>query len=292
MRRGRAAGHGAVLFAEFDLTEMRSRIFFAAIAGFWLVMNFLLWRSQSGAHSQIGSAIPAQVVWDKILTAPDNSSLDICDHEKKIGFCDWRAIMGDTTQALSQTLAEDYAPDGLIPQPSGYALSLSGYTSIFGTNHASFEMRLRLSTNQAWQDFRLTGKMRPVAWDIHAIAAARKIMVKISGDGGSWQRTLKFSDFEHPESLLMEIGGPGALVFAEAANLPLQKESITQAAAGVQWEAHEDWMKFGHAPVRVYRLETEILGQHLCIFTSRAGEILWVEAPDQLTLRNAAFVHF
>ena len=47
----------------FALNEMRYRIFFAAIAGFWLVMNFLLWRSQSGAHSQIGSAVPVEVVW-------------------------------------------------------------------------------------------------------------------------------------------------------------------------------------------------------------------------------------
>src|SRR5271163_2135733 len=104
---------------------MRSRIFFAAIAGFWLVMNFLLWRSQSGAHSRIGSAIPAKVVWDKILTAPDSSALEIYQNEKKIGTCEWRATAGDTAQALNNTLAEDYAPDGLIPQPGSYALSLS-----------------------------------------------------------------------------------------------------------------------------------------------------------------------
>ncbi len=68
---------------------MRSRIFFAAIAGFWLVMNYLLWRSQSAAHTAIGSEVPPEIVWDKILTAPDNSSLEIYDHDQKIGFCHW-----------------------------------------------------------------------------------------------------------------------------------------------------------------------------------------------------------
>ncbi len=271
---------------------MRSRIFFAAIAGFWLVMNFLLWRSQSGAHSQIGSAIPVEVVWDKILTAPDNSSLDIYDHEKRTGFCQWMATVGGAAQALNQSLSKDYAPDGLIPQPSGYELSLEGNTAMFGTNRVRFEMHLRLSTNQTWQDFRFTAKMRPMVWDIHAIAAARKIMVKVNGDGGSWQRTLKFSDFQHPESLLEEAGGNDFAGFAGAANLPLQKDSITQAAAGLQWKAHEDWMQFGHSRVRVYRLETEIFGQRLSILTSRAGEILWVEAPNKLTFRNEAFSHF
>jgi hypothetical protein len=271
---------------------MRSRIFFAAITWFWLVMNLLLWRSQSGAHSQIGSAVPVKVVWDKILTAPDNSSLDIYDHDKKTGFCQWTATAGSAAQALNQSLAEDYAPDNLSPQPSGYGLSLDGNTAIFGTNRVRFEMQLRLSTNQTWQDFRFTAKMRPAAWDIHAIAAAQKIMVKVNGDGGSWQRTLKFSDFQHPEALLEEFGVAGLPGFAGAANLPLQKDSITQAAAAMQWQAHEDWMQFGHSRVRVYRLETEFLGQRLYIFTSRAGEILRVEAPDNLTLRNEAFSHF
>jgi hypothetical protein len=271
---------------------MRSRIFFAVIAGFWLVMNFLLWRSQSGAHSQIGGVIPAQIVWDKILTAPDNSSLDIYDHEKKIGYCQWMVNMGGAAEALNQSLSKDYAPDGLIPQPSGYGLSLEGNTAIFGTNRVRFEMRLSLSTNQTWQDFRLTAKMRPVVWDIHAIAAARKIMVKVNGDGDSWQRTLAFSDFEHPESLLAELGGDDFAGLAGAANLPLQKDSITQAAAGIRWEAHEDWMQAGHSRVRVYRLETELFGQRLRLLTSRAGEILLVEAPDQLTFRNDAFSHF
>jgi hemolysin-activating ACP:hemolysin acyltransferase len=271
---------------------MRSRIFFAVIVGFWLVMNLLLWRSQSAAHSRIGSAVPAAIVWDKILTAPDNSSLDIYDHGKKTGFCQWMAVAGGAARALNQTLSRDYAPDGLMPQPGGYELSLAGDAAIFGANRVRFEMQLRLSTNQTWQDVHFAARMRPTVWDIHAIAAAQKIMVKVEGDGGRWQRTLKFSDLQHPESFLEEIGGDDFADFAGAASLLLQKDAITQAAAGLRWEAHEDWMPFGHSRVRVYRLETELFGQRLRLFTSRAGEILWVEAPNQLTLRNEAFSHF
>ena len=187
---------------------MRSRIFFAVIVGFWLVMNLLLWRSQSAAHSRIGSAVPVEIVWDKILTAPDNSSLDIYDHGKKTGFCQWMANAGGAAQALNRSLSKDYAPDGSVPQPGGYGLSLEGNTAIFGTNRVRFEMQLRLSTNRTWQDFRFTAKMRPAVWDIHAIAAAHEIRVKVDdGDGGSWQKTVKFSDFQHPESLLEEFGG-------------------------------------------------------------------------------------
>jgi len=270
---------------------MRSRIFFSAIAGFWVVMNFLLWRSQS-ARSQLGSAIPVQVVWDKILTAPDPSTLDVYDHDKNVGVCHWTATVGNATHAMNQSLSEDYEPDGLILQPSGYELNFDGNTAIFGTNHVGFKMHLLLSTNQTWQDFRFSGKMRPTAWDIHAIETSQKIMIKVNDDGSIWQKTLKFSDFEHPETLLGEIGGADTLGWAGVASLPLGKLSLTQAVTGIKWEAHEDWMQFGHSRVRVYRLETEIFGQRLYVFASRVGEILWVEAPNKLTLRNSAFSHF
>jgi hypothetical protein len=42
----------------------------------------------------------------------------------------------------------------------------------------------------------------------------------------------------------------------------------------------------------VYRLETEVLGRHIYLFISRVGEILRVEFPDNITLRNEAFAHF
>jgi hypothetical protein len=262
------------------------------IATFWVVMNVLLWRSQSAAHTEIGSSVPPEIVWDKILTAPDNSSLDIYDHDKKIGFCHWTANVGGSSQALNQALSDDYAPDGLIPQPTGYELTLEGNSAFFVTNRIRFDMELRLSTNQTWQDFHWTAKMHPMSWDVHAIQAAQKVAVKINDDGAIWQRAFKFSEFQHPQALLAEFGGVEGLGWGAAANLLLQNDALPKAALNIHWDAHEDWMQFGHSRVRVYRLETVFFGQHFYVFTSRAGEILWAEAPNKLTFRNEAFSHF
>jgi hypothetical protein len=247
-------------------------------------------RSQSAAHSGLGSEVPPEIVWDKILTAPDNSSLEIYDHDQKIGFCHWIATTGAATKAFNQTLQDDYAPGDPLPQPTSYELTLEGNSTIFTTNRLRFEAHLRLSTNETWQDFRWSGRIRPVAWDIHAVAVAQRIGVKINDDGAVWKKTFSFSDFQHPEALMDSFGGSGALDIAGAAALPFLKEPLSQAA--LRWTAHEDWMQFGHSKVRVYRLQTEFLGQHLYIFTSRAGEIMWVEAPNKLTLRSEAFSHF
>ncbi len=256
-------------------------------------MMILLWRSQSAAHSGIASAVPVDVVWNKILTSPDNSSLDIYDHEKKIGYCEWKATVGSVSQAMQQSLSEDYEPDGLITQPTGYSLTINnGHTTLFGTNRVNFDMRLLLSTNRDWQDFHLSARIRPMTWDIHAIAVSQKITVRMTGAGAPWQKTFRFSDFEHPDSLLEQLGGAGIFGIFGTDDVPLERESIAQASAGLRWEAHEDWMQFGHSRMRVYRVETEFLGMRFFLFTSRVGEILWMEGPDKLTFRNEAFGHF
>ena len=48
----------------------------------------------------------------------------------------------------------------------------------------------------------------------------------------------------------------------------------------------------GWGGVGVYRLETSVLGRKIFIFVSKVGEILWVELPDKIVLRNEAFGHF
>ena len=64
---------------------MASRLTFIAITLFWVVMNILLWRSEFGA-GRAGSPVPVAAVWQKILTAPDNSSLTVIYKGRKIGF--------------------------------------------------------------------------------------------------------------------------------------------------------------------------------------------------------------
>jgi hypothetical protein len=56
----------------------------------------------------------------------------------------------------------------------------------------------------------------------------------------------------------------------------------------MQWEAHEDRMKFGQSYMRVYRLDSFFLGQRVELVVSRIGEILWVDLPFKISLRNQA----
>jgi hypothetical protein len=271
---------------------MRSRIYFLTVVAFWLVMNALLLRSQWGAHSRIGSAVPPEVVWEKILSAPDTSSLDIYEHSNKVGICHWVANVGNSPLASNKILADDYAPDGMDEKVTGYSLTFEGNTTLGGTNRVRFEANLELASNRAWRTFHARIIMRPRVWDVRATAASEKLALKVEDGGNSWQRTLKFSDLHDPEAMLSDVDGSGMLSLLAGAGLTPSGESLTALAGSVEWQAHEDWITVGHNKGRAYRLETVILGQHFYVFTSRVGEILWVEFPGNVTLRNEAFEHF
>jgi hypothetical protein len=271
---------------------MRSRIFFLAIVCFWLAMNYLLWRSQWGEHSRIGNAVPAQVVWEKILTAPDTSSLDIYDHDRRVGICHWIAKVGNSPLASNKILDDDYAPDGLKEQVTGYALTLEGNATLANSNRIRFEASLDLSTNRTWKNFHVRLSMRPIIWDVRAAAATEKVVLDVDDHGVAWKKTFSFSELRDPEKLESELGVSTVLSLMAGLGLMPSMESLKGLAGSVELQAHEDWMQFGHSKARAYRLETMLLGRHIYLFTSRVGEILWVELPDGITLRNEAFEHF
>ncbi len=271
---------------------MRSRIFFLAIVSFWLVMNYLLYRSQWGAHSQLGSEIPPEVVWEKILTAPDTSSLNIYDHNKRVGICHWIANVGNSPVTSNKLIDNDYAPDGADEQVTGYALIFEGNAALANSNRLGFEINVDLSTNREWKDFHLRVSVRPDIWDIQAVAATEKVTLRTDDNHTHYTKNLSFSDLRNPEALLSDLGGPAAWAALAGAGIAPSKESASSMAGSVQWQAHEDWINFGHTRARAYRIETALLGNHIRIFTSRVGEILWVELPNGVTLRNEAFEHF
>ena len=271
---------------------MRSRIFFLAIVCFWLAMNFLLWRSQSGAHSRIGNAVPVEVVWEKILSAPDTSSLDIYDHETKVGICHWVANIVNSRLSSNKFISDDYAPDDLNEQVTGYTLTLEGNATLANSNRIRFEASLDLSTNRTWRNFHLHLIMRPVVWDVRASAVTEKVALEMQDHGVKWQKEFTFSEMRDPQSLWGELGETTALGLLGGMGLTPSMESLTGLAKSMDLQAHEDWVQFGHSNARAYRVETIFLGRPLKLITSRVGEILWVDLPDGVTLRNEAFEHF
>src|SRR5574342_757057 len=101
---------------------MFARAAFILIALFWLTMNVLLWRTEFGGRPGAGSSVPAELVWQKILTAPDSSSLVILLNEKRAGVCHWITGVGEQWSEIG----DENVPSGLPERPAGYRLRVEG----------------------------------------------------------------------------------------------------------------------------------------------------------------------
>ena len=88
---------------------MARKLSFALITLFWITMNALLWRAEF-AGKEVGAEVPVSLIWQKILTSPDDSGLAV--HE----IMDARKF-GD---AGKQVLIEEFLGSAKLPAPPTY----------------------------------------------------------------------------------------------------------------------------------------------------------------------------
>jgi hypothetical protein len=270
---------------------MLSRVTLILLALFWLGMNVLLWRAEFGGRDSAGSAVPASVVWQKMLTAPDSSSLTVLHHGKKVGFCHWVTSIGEELARLNETEAP---PEGMQRRPASYRLHLEGNLALEDLGaRVRFDSSLKLTTNQIWQEFNARLNLRPTLLEIKAVAAEKAVHIQTVEGKEKSERVLKFSDLQNPTALIAEFGGPAASEIWN--NIELSGGILPRATLGegLRWEACNDSIKIGHSKVRTYRLQTTLLDRYRAvIFVSRVGEILRVELPDELLLVNDQLANY
>lgn len=264
---------------------MISRITLILVTAFFVTMNILLWRAEYGQTGSAGSSVPAEVVWRKILTAPDSSALTIFHHGKKVGFCQWTTSVGEE---LSQIQEDTGSPEGMVRRIMGYRLQLEGnVSSDKAGNRVRFESALTLTTNQVWQSFNLRIILRPTVLELHSSANEQRVRFNVDDGDQKFERVIQFSELQNPQALLREFAGPVAGGLLNNFGMLGAQTQSTALKAGLKWEGREDSMRIGHSPVRTYRLQTRVLDKYqLTIFISRVGEILRVELPDEIVLVN------
>ena len=272
---------------------MVQRLTFIAIAVFWIVMNILLWRSEFG-RGESGTAIPVAAVWQKMLTAPDNSSLTILYKGKRTGFCRWSVNVGQEI-ATGQTSTEDFAPEGRVEKLTGYTIDLEGGVAVgAATNRLTFDLSLKLATNQMWRELRLRSGYQRNIWEIRSNAGEETVRLRVDNEGERWNSTLTFAELENPEKLLTDLVGPAAPAMAAALGVPLRRlPGQAQLSINLPWVAHSDWVTIAHARVKAYRLEARLLDRYkISVLVSRVGEIMRVELPGDLILVNDDIISY
>ena len=256
---------------------MTARLTFLGITAFWITMNVLLWRNEFG--SQGGDMpVPLQLVWRKILTAPDASSLSVYQNGDRTGYCELSTSVGQQMATLDDSKPP---PEGFATR-TGYQLHFAGNVALGDfTNRLKFDGQIQFSPKRAWQEINLKITSHLAVVEIHSMATNQLVHVRITSDNEILDRDVPFADLENPSTLLRTFTGNFADALLGSVDLPdFMSESGDQK---IQWLSRRTRIKMGTESVPVYRLETSILGRPILVDVSTLGEILRIQLPGNIT---------
>lgn len=262
---------------------MAARILLGVTALFWVMMNVLLWRAEYGTRDVGAVTVPVRLVWRKILTAPDSSSLSIWQGERRLGFGHWVTSVGEEFAEL-----EEAPPEGLIGKVRNYRLKFDGNLTWPGEDlRLRFECAIKLSTNQLWQEFTLRVSARPLIWEVRALAAEQKVYFHTEDGDRMFDRVFQFADLRNPQALVAEIAGPAGSGLLGALGMPSATVANGKMAPELRWEASSVFLSIGNEPIRVFKLQTRLLDRfNVRVFIGRAGEILRAELPNGIVIKH------
>ena len=156
------------------------------------------------ARARRGSLVPVEMVWNKILTAPDSSSLTIFQNGKRTGFCQWVTSVGETFAQWDEA-----PPEGMTNRMENYRIEFGGDVRVSeAIKHLRFDCGLVLSTNQSWRELSVRLSARPASWEIRAVAAEQTLRIRAYDGEERFERVFRFSDLQNPDALLREFAGP------------------------------------------------------------------------------------
>ncbi|MDE3067635.1 MAG: hypothetical protein KGJ60_08795 [Verrucomicrobiota bacterium] len=260
---------------------MMPRLTYVVITLFWLAMNVWLWRAEYG--SQGGEVpVPVSLVWRKILTAPDVSSLNVYQNGERTGFCEFSTSV---EQAMAALDADQPPPEGLLTR-AGYQLRLDGNISLGDfSDRLRFDGRARFFPNRAWRELDLKLTTRNGSVELQSQATHQTVHLIFTSGDRVIAHDVTFADLQDPGALLRAVVGDfGSGVPDDRASSELPPPGQAPASS-LHWKARRERVMMHHEPVSAYRLETEVLQNRIVIYVSTLGEILRVELPGGVTAR-------
>lgn len=268
---------------------MLSRLIFPALALFWVTMNLLLWQSEFGARDLPGSGVPPEVVWRKILTAPDSSTLNIYHRDERIGLCHWVTSVSEAAANFSES------PTARMAQASaGWNVEFDGKWMLSRTNYAKFNGQVRMKNERDLRELAVRLEARDWKLEVAASSPDNEIHLKADGAGLNFAQTLTFEELQNPGAVLQKLARPYLGEFAQNFSWPSAQATATSTFShAVKWKARSETLQIRHASLRVFRLETELWNrQKLVVVANGDGDLLKIELPDQIVLLQESLSHF
>jgi hypothetical protein len=268
---------------------MAARVWFLLVTLFFITMNALLWRSEFGRKT-VGSPVPPETVWRRMLECSDSSKLEIRRGTQRFGSLDWRPNL---IEAPPEEGRSD--PEGMVRRITGYRIDVDqGNLYLPDQTYLGFSLDLAMNTNYAVQFFQVSVSMRlqsdpRLKFTIRGDAATRRLTIRppLNGEDEN-EQVIPFDDLENPEKLVSRLGGPFLPATLAAFGVSFSQLQASAGTSGVNWQAVKGHrVALGHAQVPVYRLYTTLLNRYLLnVYVTEGGEIFRVELPNEIILVN------
>lgn len=257
---------------------MLGRVSLILVTIFWVVMNVLLWRAEFGRGRETVSDVNPDAVIERLLNAPEPSSLEVYHHGAVIGSVDWRPFVVEAAGT-----GEEPALDGMV-NVAGYRLDLDlTLRGELPSDRWRVFSSLELDTNRMWQEWIIRVQQRPATWELVARQGQDEIVLRFDEGREHWEKRFSLAELSNPRTAL----GPYALLLPGPLGRSLTQFNADTARDSFRWRASNDWLRVGRNRLRVYRLAASLFGNYeAAVYLSRAGEVLKVQLPDTFLLVN------
>lgn len=273
---------------------MTRKLSFALITLFWLTMNALLWRAEFGGKDA-GAEMPVSLIWEKILTSPDDSGLAVHIAGERVGYVRWQPNIGE--EIATGKVANENEIEGRIKELTGYTIHADGnFILPEGAGRIRFDLEAKFDADLQWTGWTVKGIQRPNVWRISANRKSETIEFGLGESASEVKQRFRFADFRNPAKLMDDLGVTAALPMAGVVLPNLAPASggtnAPSLSLGLKWEGKQDWLQMGHSRVKVYQLRAQLLEKYeIVVIVSRVGEILRVKLPGEMTLVNEALIN-
>lgn len=275
---------------------MLRKLPFLLVTVFFLVMNYQLYQRDFRHSDAANVAVPLEMVWSKMLRAPDESFLYMFQDKRRLGSMRWsaEAVEFDAEEA-AETM--EYLTEGMVRNPANYIVEIRSGHLLLGKGRGTinFDMSANFSTNNQWQTFEIGMHQRPIKLQFLANATNETLRVNFINDEVRNEYKFGFAELKDPSALAGRLFGPlplaqfaGGLLAGFGTVDDPRFNAAQLLKLGLKIECFQDWLKIGHSRLRCYRIQLKLPDQRAAnVYVSRIGEILRVTLPDKIEFRNS-----
>ncbi|MBG89327.1 MAG: hypothetical protein CMO80_20860 [Verrucomicrobiales bacterium] len=268
---------------------------FAIVTIFFVVMNYKLYQKDFKQTDTIGTPIPLEMVWNRMLRSPDESFLYMFQDKRRRGSLRWSAEAVEYD--IEDEREKEYLAEGMVRNPANYIVEIRSGHLLLGQGHGTvnFDMSANFSTNNQWHTFELGLHQKPIRLQFVANSTNETLRVSWLNDDHRTEHNFTFDELKDPSMVVTRLIGPlplaqfaGGLLAGFGSGDNPHFNAMQLMKSGIKVEAFDDRLKIGHTSLRCYRVSVTLPDQRVAnIYVSRIGEILRITLPDKIEIRNA-----